>query len=498
MSLRAGVRLFSCSIVTILLITTTAPPLIAAGPAKPNELPSASTIAASTPAAVLPQEGRRKKTGGGGKKRNDNGANENNAGKGGNGLQSVENGSLVFDSTLNVYWLADANLAADLRVRSELKATSLHINPDGSMDYPTAQAWVDLMRKYDGGKGYLGHNNWQLPVTPTKDPGCDSFNKAAFGVGCTESALGNLYSVGLGHKFPDSVAPGFGKTIGPFSNLQPAIYWTADSSAGGETTYSFTTGVQQSNTETFNFFHELPTVQGCIDDKCPGASGVVKYTSGPAANKAVYDTPHKQTWVLDANLPLADNFNVSGTTTIDPKKKKKSAVPAPLIDADGKMMFETANNKQTGWVAAMNRQTYAGSGKWALPTEKQISELHDSLKLQQGDPSLLYGGNAGPFKNLQPFFYWACQRDDNGNSQSPCNYSLNPPDNKKGEAMRWSFNFDEGFQGTDETTKTFFVMVYFPAPSAAPKPAPTPPGKCGTPRQCCAQAGGTWIGGRCQ
>jgi hypothetical protein len=66
--------------------------------------------------------------------------------------------------------------------------------------------------------------------------------------------------------------------------------------------------------------------------------------------------------------------------------------------------------------------------------------------------------------------------------------------------MRWSFNFDEGFQGTDETTKTFFVMVYFPAPSAAPKPTPTPtrPGKCGPPRQCCAQAGGTWSGGRCQ
>src|ERR1041384_2632947 len=111
--------------------------------------------------------------------RRKDGANENNAGKGGNGLQSVENGSLVFDSTLNVYWLADANLAADPQVRSELKATSLHINPDGSMDYPTAQAWVDLMRKCDQGKGYLGHNNWQLPVMPAKDPNCDSFTKVA-------------------------------------------------------------------------------------------------------------------------------------------------------------------------------------------------------------------------------------------------------------------------------------------------------------------------------
>ena len=30
--------------------------------------------------------------------------------------------------------------------------------------------------------------------------------------------------------------------------------------------------------------------------------------------------------------------------------------------------------------------------------------------------------------------------------------------------MRWSFDFDNGFEGTDEITKEFYVEVYYPAP----------------------------------
>jgi len=38
-------------------------------------------------------------------------------------------------------------------------------------------------------------------------------------------------------------------------------------------------------------------------------------------------------------------------------------------------------------------------------------------------------------------------------------------------------------------------MVYYPAPV---EPGPMPGGNCGTPRQCCVKAGGTWIGGHCE
>jgi hypothetical protein len=32
--------------------------------------------------------------------------------------------------------------------------------------------------------------------------------------------------------------------------------------------------------------------------------------------------------------------------------------------------------------------------------------------------------------------------------------------------MHYSFNFDDGFEGTDLPNKRFYVMVYFPAPSS--------------------------------
>ncbi len=64
-----------------------------------------------------------------------------NGAHGTGGLQPLGNG-IVYDSTQNVYWLADGNLAADAQVREMLGATKLKINSDGSMDYTTALEWV--------------------------------------------------------------------------------------------------------------------------------------------------------------------------------------------------------------------------------------------------------------------------------------------------------------------------------------------------------------------
>jgi len=51
----------------------------------------------------------------------------------------------------------------------------------------------------------------------------------------------------------------------------------------------------------------------------------------------------------------------------------------------------------------------------------------------------------GPFQNIQPFFYWACERDQSGNSQSPCTATLRwtAPRN-----CSWTFSFDYCFQST--------------------------------------------------
>jgi hypothetical protein len=441
------------------------------------------------PAATSPQVGQSTRKRGPGRNKGKEGTN----GGGAHGLSQAGDG-IIYDANLGVYWLADANLADDPKIRKELGAGKLTISPNGAMDYDNAVKWVGLMNSYNKGQGYLGHNNWQLPVTPARDTSCLSINQGNFGADCTGSALGNLYKVGLGRTFPDSVVSDFTNKVGPFENLQPALYWTMDKNPGGEATYSFLTNIVAGNTTLYNYMHVLATKDGAIGT-APSGSGVVAYTSGPATGKAVYDaTPGKnRTWVLDANLPRSDNFGITGTTTIASKVPKKPTITVPKIDADGAMLYATAHDANQ-WIDAMKSSSYAGAKDWKLPSVQDLQDLFTDLKLKPGDSRLVFTGKVGLFQNLQPFFYWACQRNQNGNNQSPCDPSLSPAANKKGDAMAWSFNFDNGFEGTSETTKTFYVMVYY-APTAPPKL--TPPLKCHTPQTCCAQAGGTWSGGRC-
>ena len=72
-------------------------------------------------------------------------------------------GMTVYDTVLRVNWLANANLAGrpDTPEAQFLVAKVANITPGGAMDYATAVKLVDTLNKY----GYLGHNNWQLPMT---------------------------------------------------------------------------------------------------------------------------------------------------------------------------------------------------------------------------------------------------------------------------------------------------------------------------------------------
>src|ERR1700690_473204 len=62
-----------------------------------------------------------------------------------NGLTPEDFGAIVYDSDQGVCWLADANLAANPLVRAYLGVSG--INPDGTMDYPTAVKWVGALNR---------------------------------------------------------------------------------------------------------------------------------------------------------------------------------------------------------------------------------------------------------------------------------------------------------------------------------------------------------------
>ncbi|MBS1859558.1 MAG: hypothetical protein JST11_29570 [Acidobacteria bacterium] len=336
------------------------------------------------------------------------------------------------------------------------------------MNYGTALKWVAALNAYGNGSGYLGHKNWQLPVAPLVDRTCADTGTygGSFGPQCSASAMGNLYSVGLKQTFPASVAPGFGATVGPLRNLKASYYWalqnnggTSGTSNGGQETFSFANGIQGGNTINDTYFYVLPMVPGAIagQPSCPaGGPAVVPYTSGPAAGLAVYDCNTGYTWVADANLAASNHFGVTGSVTIT---GPAHMLAAPKISG-GAMLFQTA----TEWIQGMNSSKYLGSSSWQMPATSRVMQgLFTDLGMASGDARMMWTGTLGPFQNLQPFFYWGCERDQSGSSQSPCS-GYAPPDGSS--QLQWSYNFDFGFQPTSSIVQHFFVMVYYPAENA--------------------------------
>jgi hypothetical protein len=116
-------------------------------------------------------------------------------------------GTIVYDSVNGIGWLANANTPANNRFGLPLcsaagASADSCVNASGTMNYNAAVAWVGAMNAAN----YLGHGDWQLPTTPTLDPGCSAKgpNGNNFGFGCSASALGALFYQGLGIVSPNA------------------------------------------------------------------------------------------------------------------------------------------------------------------------------------------------------------------------------------------------------------------------------------------------------
>src|SRR5262249_42718909 len=149
----------------------------------------------------------------------------------------------------------------------------------------------------------------------------------------------------------------------------------------------------------------------------------------------------------------------------------------PCIDADGSMKYNIAvrwldhmnhyhnADGTAGWLGQTDWEFAAAdpTGRCDLPTlhcsSGPMGELFfNQLDGSQGSPLVPAPNiNVGPFRNLQPYLYWACTAPD------PCQGP--PPPNGNQE---WSFSFGNGFQGTDIVANNLYVTVYYPeAPSEA-------------------------------
>jgi hypothetical protein len=372
-------------------------------------------------------------------------------------LAPAADGQTVFDPNLNVTWLADANLPATQTFGIA------NINKSGSMDYGTALRWVAAMNALDHGAGYLGHNNWQLPTAPTEDHSCarTGLNGESFGFHCSGSALGSLYYRSLALREPDTAVAIPANRRGPFSDFQPYLYWSGSVAVDprqGFVSFSFNSGFQGANV-TLNHLYALPKIKGKLPGTPPAAGQALQVNPG---GQTIYDPISQITWLADANLAAKETFGVAG------------------IDPDGSMDHATA----VLWLAAMNRadrgRGYLGQTNWELPetvppdsscsiapkvttgydcTGSPMGELfYKQLGLRRGESAASVPDvKVGPFHNIQPYLYWACQAET---PASRC--QANGP----AENFEWNFSFGNGFEGTNLLANDLYVMVYYPSPSS--------------------------------
>jgi uncharacterized protein (TIGR03437 family) len=345
-----------------------------------------------------------------------------------------------------INWLANFNLAASNRfglpvcsgASIDLKTC---VNPSGSMSYQAAALWVKAMNAAN----YLGHSNWQLPTNALVDTTCPLVgpNGGSFGFNCTGSALGSLYYAALGMRASTTAVPIPNNTVGSFTNFQPYIYW---SSASTNQTFSFDSGYVGSNTET-NFLYVLPMIPGKI--------------SGAPAGQTVYEPTANVTWLANANIAATNPFGLPPCKTFNSPKQ--------CVGADGAMNIASANQL----VANMNAAEYLGQTHWELPPldNTTCSEFncngsanpmgalyYNLLGLTQGTPVVAVPDIAvGPFTNIQPYLYWACQALTIQDACQPIN-------DGPATGFEWSFSFGNGFEGTDIFVNDLYATAYFVGP----------------------------------
>lgn len=157
-------------------------------------------------------------------------------------LVSRLNGAAVYDTDLDIIWIADANLAAsnNFGVTSGIILTG---TAAGQMNWNAAQNWIAGMNAAN----YLGFNDWRLPQTVTPDSTC-STPASAQGTNCTGSEMGHLFYSELGGTTLSSILTSTDPDLGKYLNLKAANYWSTDYTPSTATTdayvFQFASGQQ--------------------------------------------------------------------------------------------------------------------------------------------------------------------------------------------------------------------------------------------------------------
>lgn len=161
-------------------------------------------------------------------------------------------GGLIYDDSLNITWLQNSNLA----MSNTFNVSG--INADGSMDWNTANLWIEGMNT-DNGTGYLGYSGWRMPtLVDFGNDGCNYSNNATdcgFNSDTATSEMANLFyssfgNLGFYDTSGNSNQPGWGlNNTNPLVNFQSSFYWSGlayTPDTGRAWGFNFPTGEQGS------------------------------------------------------------------------------------------------------------------------------------------------------------------------------------------------------------------------------------------------------------
>lgn len=148
-------------------------------------------------------------------------------------------GGLIYDTTLNITWLADANYAKTQYTNSG----GSQGDADGMMNWSQAMTWAANLSYVDSVRG-VTYTDWRLPtVTDTGSSGCNwSYNgtDCGYNVDTSASEMAHLWHVDFQSKAyfntrGGSPQPGWGMADDPlnandeslFVNIQSYNYWSS-------------------------------------------------------------------------------------------------------------------------------------------------------------------------------------------------------------------------------------------------------------------------------
>lgn len=131
-------------------------------------------------------------------------------------------GGLIYDTDLNVTWLADASYAKT----SGYTDTLYGPGSDGTMTWGQANAWVANLVYHDPLRN-VDLKGWRLPTTLQPDPTCSVQSGGdSYGYNCSGSELGHLFYKELGGKPATPIGKTHNDSYRLFTHPPANLYWS--------------------------------------------------------------------------------------------------------------------------------------------------------------------------------------------------------------------------------------------------------------------------------